>query len=283
MVSATVSAADKLGLTIFMAGVVHALVILGVSFEADVRPAAGKILEVVLVQTPDKERPEKADFLAQENQVGSGEAEEKALNQQQANNQPQAEEKVVADDSKTQQAAAQAKKVLLQKKSDLEVVASNKPVPDVKKTITAAELLEQSKEIEKLEAEIQQSLTSYSKRPRKLHINSINAHKYKAASYEAAWQRKVERVGNLNYPGEVRRKKLSGTLVLSVELFADGNLKKVIINRRSGHKIIDDAAVSIVKLAAPFAPFPIELRKEVDVLVITRTWQFHNEGGLRTK
>ena len=162
-------------------------------------------------------------------------------------------------------------------------MASNKPVPDVKKTITAAELLEQSKEIEKLEAEIQQSLTSYSKRPRKLHINSINAHKYKAASYEAAWQRKVERVGNLNYPGEVRRKKLSGTLVLSVELFADGNLKKVIINRRSGHKIIDDAAVSIVKLAAPFAPFPIELRKEVDVLVITRTWQFHNEGGLRTK
>ena len=283
MVSATVSAADKLGLTIFMAGVVHALVILGVSFEADVRPAAGKILEVVLVQTPDKERPEKADFLAQENQVGSGEAEEKALNQQQANNQPQAEEKAVADDSKTQQAAAQAKKLLLQKKSDLEVVASNKPVPDVKKTITAAELLEQSKEIEKLEAEIQQSLTSYSKRPRKLHINSINAHKYKAASYEAAWQRKVERVGNLNYPGEVRRKKLSGTLVLSVELFADGNLKKVIINRRSGHKIIDDAAVSIVKLAAPFAPFPIELRKEVDVLVITRTWQFHNEGGLRTK
>jgi len=227
VVSATVSAADKLGLTIFMAGVVHALVILGVSFEADVRPAAGKILEVVLVQTPDKERPEKADFLAQENQVGSGEAKKKALNQQQANNQPQAEEKVVADDSKTQQAAAQAKKLLLQKKSDLEVVASNKPVPDVKKTITAAELLEQSKEIEKLEAEIQQSLTSYSKRPRKLHINSINAHKYKAASYEAAWQRKVERVGNLNYPGEVRRKKLSGTLVLSVELFADGNLKKV--------------------------------------------------------
>jgi protein TonB len=283
VVSATVTAADKLGLTIFMAGVVHALVILGVSFETDVRPAVGKILEVVLVQTPDKERPDIADFLAQENQVGSGEAEEKALNQQQANNQPQAEEKVVADDKKTQPAPAQAKKVLLQKKADIEVVASNKLVPDIERTITAAELLEQSKEIAKLEAEIQQSITSYSKRPRKLHINSINAHKYKAASYEAAWQRKVERVGNLNYPGEVRRKKLSGTLVLSVELYADGNLKKVIINRRSGHKIIDDAAVSIVKLAAPFAPLPMALRKEVDVLVITRTWQFHNEGGLRTK
>jgi len=283
VVSATVTAADKLGLTIFMAGVVHALVILGVSFEADVRPAVGKVLEVVLVQTPDKERPDKADFLAQENQVGSGEAEEKALNQQQANNQQQAEEKVVADDSKTQQAAAQAKKVLLQKQSDAAVEASNKPVPDEEKKITVAELLEQSKEIAKLEAEIQQSLTSYSRRPRKLHINSINAHKYKAASYEAAWQRKVERVGNLNYPGEVRRKKLSGTLVLTVELLADGHLKKVFINRRSGHKIIDDAALSIVRLAAPFAPLPIELRKEVDVLVITRTWQFHHEGGLRTK
>jgi protein TonB len=70
---------------------------------------------------------------------------------------------------------------------------------------------------------------------------------------------------------------------MSVELYADGNLKKIIINRRSGHKIIDDAAINIVKLAAPFAPLPIALQKEVDILVITRTWQFLNEGSLRTR
>jgi len=71
--------------------------------------------------------------------------------------------------------------------------------------------------------------------------------------------------------------------VLSVELYADGNLKKITVNQRSGHKIIDDAAINIVKLAAPFAPFPIELRHEADILVITRTWQFKNEGLLRTR
>lgn len=283
MTSATITSGDKLGLTFFMAGVVHALVILGVSFDVDVPKTVGKMLEIVLVKTPDTERPDKADFLAQENQVGSGEAEEKAINQQQASPLEQAAEKVMSDDAKTQKAAAKAKKILLQDSSNVAVEASNKPVPDEEKQLTAVELLKQAQEIAQLESEIQESITSYSKRPRKLHINSINAHKYKAASYEAAWQRKVERIGNLNYPGEVRRKKLSGTLVLSVELYADGNLKKIIINRRSGHKIIDDAAVNIVKLAAPFAPLPIELRKDVDILVITRTWQFLNESGLRTK
>ena len=266
-----------------MAGIVHALLILGVSFDVDIPRSVGKMLEIVLVKTPDMQRPDMADFLAQENQMGSGDAEKKAINQQQASLQAPAAEKVVSDAKKNQKAAAKAKKILLQKQSDRVVDASHKPVAANEKQITTADLLKQNQEIAKLQAEIQQSITSYSKRPRKLHINSINAHKYKAASYEAAWQRKVERVGNLNYPGEVRRKKLSGTLVLSVELYADGSLKKVIINRRSGHKIIDDAAINIVKLAAPFAPLPVELRKDIDILFITRTWQFLNEGAMRTR
>ena len=269
---AAISSADKLGLTLFMAGIIHALVILGISFDVDISRSVSQALEVVLVVSPDKERPEKADFLAQEDQVGSGEAEEKAVNQQQAELQP-----------KEQQALAQAQKALLQTEADVAIEASNNKVPKQSKALTTADLLRQSEEIAKLQAEINEAVTSYSRRPRKLHINSINAHKYKAASYEAAWQRKIERVGNLNYPGEVRRKRLSGTLVMSVELYADGNLKKIIINRRSGHKIIDDAAVNIVKLSAPFAPLPIDLQKDIDILVITRTWQFLNEGSLLTR
>jgi len=280
--SAAISSADKLGLTLFMAGIVHALVILGVSFDVDISRSVSKALEVVLVTTPDKERPDEADFLAQEDQVGSGEAEEKAINQQQATLQPR-KQAVEAEHNKEQQAKAQAQKVLLQAEADVAIEASNKKVPKESKVLTTADLLRQSEEIAKLQAEINEAITSYSRRPRKLHINSINAHKYKAASYEAAWQRKIERVGNLNYPGEVRRKRLSGTLVMSVELYADGNLKKIIINRRSGHKIIDDAAINIVKLSAPFAPLPIDLQKDIDILVITRTWQFLNEGSLRTR
>ncbi|MBV1875769.1 MAG: TonB family protein [Cycloclasticus sp.] len=279
---AAISSADKLGLTLFMAGIVHALVILGISFDVDVSRSVSKALEVVLVTSPDKERPDEADFLAQEDQVGSGEAEEKAINQQQATLQPK-KKSAESEHDKEQQAKAQAQKVLLQAEAEVAIEASNKKVPKESEVLTTADLLRQSEEIAKLQAEINEAITSYSRRPRKLHINSINAHKYKAASYEAAWQRKIERVGNLNYPGEVRRKSLSGTLVMSVELYADGNLKKIIINRRSGHKIIDDAAINIVKLSAPFAPLPIDLQKDIDILVITRTWQFLNEGSLRTR
>jgi protein TonB len=280
--STTTSSADKLGLTLFMAGIVHALIILGISFDVDISRSMSKALEIVLVTKPEKERPDKADFLAQEDQVGSGDAEEKAVNQQQATPQPM-KKSVLTESDKTQKAKAQAQKALLQVEAEVAIEVSNKRVPKESEELTTADLLRQSEEIAKLQAELNEAFTSYSRRPRKLHINSINAHKYKAASYEAAWQRKVERVGNLNYPGDVRRKKLSGTLVMSVELYADGNLKKIIVNRRSGHKIIDDAAINIVKLAAPFAPLPIELQKEVDILVITRTWQFLNEGSLRTR
>jgi len=265
-----------------MAGVVHALLILGISFDVDIPRSISKTLEVVLVKTPDNDRPDEADFLAQENQMGSGEAEEKAINQQKATPQP-AKQSATSEHDKEQQVKAQAQRVLLQANAEVAIEASNKKVPKQSKVLTTADLLRQSEEIAKLQAELNEASTSYSRRPRKLHINSINAHKYKAASYEAAWQRKIERVGNLNYPGEARRKKLSGTLVLSVELYADGNLKKITINRRSGHKIIDDAAINIVKLAAPFAPLPIDLQKDIDILVITRTWQFLNEGSLRTR
>jgi len=278
----SISSADKLSLTLFMAGIVHALLILGISFDVDIPRSINKTLEVVLVKTPDKNRPDKADFLAQEDQIGSGEAEKKAINQQKATPHP-AKQSVTSEHNKEQQAKAQAQKVLLQVDAEVAIEANNKQTPKQSKVLTTVDLLRQSEEIAKLQAELNEASTSYSKRPRKLHINSINAHKYKAASYEAAWQRKVERIGNINYPGEARRKKLSGTLVLSVELFADGNLKKITINRRSGHKIIDDAAINIVKLAAPFAPLPIDLQKDIDILVITRTWQFLNEGSLRTR
>jgi len=278
----TVSTGDKLGLTLFMAGIVHALFILGISFDVDKPRSMAKTLEIVLVQTPDTKRPEKADFLAQDNQVGSGEAEKKAVNKRRASKQVAAE-LAPTHEAKSQRAKTQPQQMLLQEKSTVAVTASEKKAVDDSELITTADLLRQSEEIARLQAEITEQMDSYSRRPRVVRINSVNAHKHIAASYEAGWQRKVERVGNLNYPGEIRRKRLSGTLVLSVELYADGNLKKITVNRRSGHKIIDDAAINIVKLAAPFSPFPIELRNEADILVITRTWQFKNEGLLRTR
>jgi protein TonB len=94
-----------------------------------------------------------------------------------------------------------------------------------------------------------------------------------------AWRAKVERVGNLNYPDDARKRQLSGSLILDVALNPDGSVNQITVRQSSGHKILDDAADRIVRLAAPFAPFPDDIRAETDILHITRTWQFlHNRG-----
>jgi len=275
----TVTSSDKLSLTLFAAAIIHTLIILGISFQVAPPRSLGKKLEVVLIQNPDVQRPDEADFLAQEDQIGSGEGKEKKINQQQASISPQLKKRL-GDAQKAQPTASSPQTVLLQNEARRAINASPKKAPN-SKAITTAELLQKSQEIAQLQAEITATQNSISGWPRRSYINSISAHKHIAASYEAAWQQKVEKIGNLNYPGEARRKKLSGTLVLTVELYSDGTLRKTTINRRSGHKIIDDAAINIVKLASPFSPFPLNLQREADILVITRTWQFQNSGQLR--
>lgn len=96
-----------------------------------------------------------------------------------------------------------------------------------------------------------------------------------------AWRAKVERVGNLNYPDAARKQNLSGSLILDVALNADGSINQITVRRSSRQKILDDAAIRIVELASPFAPFPEQIRKGTDILHITRTWQFLNKRGFR--
>jgi protein TonB len=96
-----------------------------------------------------------------------------------------------------------------------------------------------------------------------------------------AWRAKVERVGNLNYPEAARKQNLSGSLILDVALNADGSINQITIRRSSGQKVLDDAAIRIVELASPFAPFPEQVREETDILHITRTWQFLDKKGFR--
>jgi protein TonB len=138
--------------------------------------------------------------------------------------------------------------------------------------------LSRSKEIARLSAEIDQTQRVFAHRPKRKYI-SARTKEYKFASYEEAWRAKVERIGKINFPDEARRKKLSGSLIMSVTINADGNIKSIKIRQSSGHKVLDDGAVRIVRLAAPFSRFSKDIRKEVDELVITRTWVF--EAGKR--
>ncbi len=123
-------------------------------------------------------------------------------------------------------------------------------------------------------------MEAQAKRPRRKFI-SASTKEYNYAAYMEAWRSKVERVGNLNYPQQARRQKLSGNLVLDVALRPDGSIDEITIRRSSGEKLLDDAAIRIVELSAPFSPFPQHIKDETDILHIMRTWQFLNNKGFK--
>ena len=133
----------------------------------------------------------------------------------------------------------------------------------------------------RLEAEISRNMDDYNKRPRKKNIGT-RADEYRFAQYVENWRQKVERVGTLNYP-EAAKGRIYGSLTLTVVIKSDGSVDKVEINRTSGHKILDDAARRIVTMAGPYAAFPPEIRRDTDILEITRSWRFTSGNELETK
>jgi periplasmic protein TonB len=158
---------------------------------------------------------------------------------------------------------------------DLEQVAAPQPLP------SSRELIEQSLEVARLAAEIERQSEAYAKRPRRKFV-SANTREYEFAAYMRAWVARVERIGNLNYPEEARRSNLSGQLVLTVAVRRDGSVERIDVVQPSGHPLLDEAAIRTVNLATPFGPLP-ETRERVDVLHITRTWNFLPGGTLRNE
>jgi protein TonB len=276
---------DPLLMMLVVAAIVHAVLILGVGFEAPKPEKVRKSLEIALVRSPSEVAPEKADYLAPEHQFGSGDAQQKAIPKEA----PMVEEagkgrELVHAPKQARVADIKPKPRLSQVKAERKVVTDtgtdDKAEEEVvEKPHLNADLL--SQQISEVSAEFNKSRSTHTRQPRTVYINSVTAHKYKAAAYERAWQDKVERIGNLNYPDEARRRNLSGGLLLSVGIKSDGSLHSVQVRNSSGQPVLDDAAVRIVRLAAPFAPFPPELKEEADVLVVTRTWKFL--GGNRVE
>lgn len=140
-----------------------------------------------------------------------------------------------------------------------------------------------SQQIADVSADLSQALALEQKNRKIVYLKSLQAHKAVATAYEQAWQEKVERIGNLNYPEQARKDRLSGALTLAVGLRPDGSLYSIRVLRSSGHAVLDEAAKNIVNLSAPFAPFPEALKQEAGVLVITRTWRFLDSHHLETR
>ena len=150
----------------------------------------------------------------------------------------------------------------------------NKPLQNEPLNLAVLETPEQRAERARLNAEISRSWQDLQQAPRRKYLNA-RTQEYRYAAYMDAWRAKVERIGNLNYPEEAKRRHLTGSLVLDVALKADGTVASISVLRSSGQKLLDDAAMRIIDLASPFAPFTPEMRGETDILHITRTWKFN--------
>jgi protein TonB len=138
---------------------------------------------------------------------------------------------------------------------------------------SASEMMQRTLESMRIEARIAKDIESYQQRPKRKYVGA-RAEEYRLARYVEDWRAKIERVGNLNYPEAARNLQLYGSLLLTVSIRSDGSVENVEINRSSGQPILDAAAVKIVQMSAPFAAFPPDIKRDTDVLHITRTWMF---------
>lgn len=280
-----VSDFDRFSFTLFMALALHAVLVLGITFAQPDPPSSAETLEITLSQFDDQEAPEDADFLAQTNQQGSGTEEEKQelTSPQQssfsdskvAEVQPQApsttEPAVHTEQQVVETSAPSTRKT--PKADPFEQPPEEKLPVEQKKS-----LMERSLEIASLEARLDDQMRAYAKRPRVLRVTSVSALSSTNAWYVQNWINKVERVGNINYPSEARQAGIHGTVRMLVVLKNDGTVKELQVLESSGSSMLDDAAIRIVRLAAPFSSFPEELRRESDVLEIIRTWSFQGKG-----
>ena len=264
----------------------HAFVLFGITFTVpDAKTLAKRLepLEVTLVNSQSRSKPSKATAYAQSNLDGGGNTPE---DRRSGTPFP-----VMGDDSRfsPEQAARRVKALeqevqtlLTRSKGDYQVAQQKQASKPAESELSGEDLVQRAKEIARLEAEINKNISLYEKLPKRKFIGA-RTEEYRYAQYVEDWRAKVERIGNLNYPEAARRQKLHGSLTLTVNLRSDGSVDSIEINRPSGERILDAAAQRIVKLAAPYAPFPPDIRKETDLLSITRTWTFTTSDRLEAK
>jgi protein TonB len=275
---------DPFMISLVMAICVHAAVFFGITFGISLKPLPrlADTLDVVLVQWRSESEPEQADYLAQVSQQGGGETREKSRPSEPVSGQlPSVGEGADPMQSIQQDpAAALEVREIVAIEADSETARQTTAVeqPELEQP-DAAQLMQQSMNMASLKPETSREREWQSRLPRRQFI-SANTREYEFASYMSAWVSKVERVGNLNYPSELRRKKLHGDLILTVGINVNGTVESIQVMRSSGVSEIDRAAIDIVQLAAPYAPLPDNISDRVDILHITRTWRFESAFGV---
>ncbi|MEW6562642.1 MAG: energy transducer TonB [Pseudomonadota bacterium] len=285
--SAALPAPVRLPLSLAISLGLHAFLLFGITLSLPDKHKISNLLqplEVMLVNTASRERPQHADALAQANLDGGG---GNAPTPQRPQS-PLPEENAVAHPvdeqaaQRAQQLEQEQKRLLTQLKSQAKTPQENTRKWQMVSGIGSADQMQRNMEIARLEAQVDQNFNDMQKSSRRKHFGAT-AKEFRFARYMEDWRMKVEQIGNLNYPEEARRQKIYGRLQLTVTIRSDGSVENIEVTRRSGYPILDAAAMRIVKLAAPYAAFPPNIAHDTDTISITRTWTFTSSDKLESE
>ena len=281
--SPQIGAPERLGATFVLSMLLHGILVLGVGFALDDAAPVLPTLDVILTQTQTPLTPAQADFLAQANNQGGGDKDKSARPRDaQTGIAPQPEPGAAPQPLRRQSPAPQPPpeaRVITALRSDARTPqAQDTPTPTDVPYPQGRAKVEHDMEIARLAAEIHLRSEAYAKRPKRKFI-SASTKQYEYAAYMRNWVDRAERVGNLNYPDEARRRHIGGVVVIEVAIRRDGSVENAMVIMSSHVPMLDDAALRIVRLAEPFAPLP-KTQENIDILHVTRTWQFMPGGEL---
>ncbi len=282
--SITQAAADRFVSTLFITTLVHGVVILGVSFDFTPAPAGSPnpTLEVVIVQGPDSDAPEDADYIAQQNQIGEGNTQDNVRpnsqlsNNQETQNQGEAEG-LDLESSETGQPNPLDQ--LVSRSASLQVASDVQDTAEMPEPEHRQARLMLGNADPAAASDSDQPLLAHSDNPRE-KIIAVNTKEANFAAYLDRWRQRVEDLGTVNFPDDARRQGLAGNPVLEVAINQDGSIREIVVRRSSRHKLLDQSALRILRLAAPFEAFPQEIRQEYDVLRFVYEWRFLGDGNL---
>lgn len=278
---------DALTVSLFIASAMHAVVILGVGFVAVPGVAAiTPSLEVILVQESLSEAPDEADYIAQISQDGGGESDATERPSAPFTSDRDFDTDGVAPapliKSAPQVSESASEDVLTAVFSDTETLVETDREENLNESARVDKIvIEENLDIAKLSAEIERQQEEFAKRPKKMFLNA-RTQEAASARYMKYWIERVERIGNLNYPDEARRARLSGDLLMTVGILKSGEIESVRITKSSAERVLDDAARRIVELSGPFKPLDQELAEQADIIYITRTWEFSGDNSVTT-
>ncbi|HEX6929015.1 MAG TPA: TonB family protein [Gammaproteobacteria bacterium] len=296
-----VSSGERLFTTLFFAVLLHGIVILGITFSGEEPSNAhGSTLEITLVNTRSQELPDDADYLADASQRGAGNTQEN-VRPQAAMSSPElaaldgtpdaddVESRLEAQTGSSKPDSLETpprltpaeKQVVTRAESDITALTeATAPVAQNERVLVARLMMPGNELTEPVNDANQQAQARSDKLREK--VISVNTRESIYARYLDQWRRQVERVGNANYPDEVRRRGMEGSLILEVSLNGNGTIRDLAVRRKSSHPMLDDAALRILRLAAPFPPFTDAMRAETDVLRFVYEWRFGKDGAEST-